>query len=111
MDRSVLAQGAVEQGHHDDRSGRCRGAEHRSGRHFATGGFESRRKFVRSAVEGGHGSLGEVPLPVAIDADGDDRVPPSIDGPQNVGGRDATDVVLGGLSAEDDDQRRARGLG
>jgi hypothetical protein len=50
-------------------------------------------------------------LPVAIDADGDDRVLPSIDGPQNVGGRDATDVVLGGLSAEDDDQRRARGLG
>jgi len=109
LNGSVLAERTVQQGHHDDGSGGTRRLEHRGGGNLATDGIESGGKFVGSTIERRHGCFGEVPTSTAIDSDGEDVVAVAVDGPQNVSGGDAADVVLGGLPPEDDDQRRARG--
>lgn len=47
-----------------------------------------------------------MPLSVAPDTDGDDLVPVAIGCGDDVGRSDATDVVLGGLAAEENNEAR-----
>ena len=53
----------------------------------------------------------EEPGARAVDADGDDIETVAVDGAQHVGGGDATHLVFGGASAEEDGEERASVVG
>jgi hypothetical protein len=109
LHRAVLAHRSVEQGQHDRRAAGCGGVrQHRRGARRRPAHLEPARQCVGPGRQGLHRPLRQLPLAVAPDADGGDRVALRVGGGEHVGGGHTGDVVLRRLASEQDDEVDAR---
>jgi hypothetical protein len=105
LDGAVLAQRAVDEGHHDDLLPGLDGGDGGERLQLGAGHGDGAAQLAGpAAVEEGLGVVGEEPAAVAVDADGHHVEALGVDGGQHVGGRHARDVALGRDPAEEDDE-------